>query len=775
MYAKCDALTKAKEVFNELPQRNVIVWNTLIAGYVQWGFSDVAVSCYDQMLLERLCPDVVTFTSILKACAGIGAHEKGYAVHDSVAKFGLLDSDVYLCTALVDFYAKCGSLKEAQLVFDKLPVQELVTWNALIAGYTWHGYAEVAIKCYKRMQSKCIHANTSTFVTLLKSCGMIGALDEGLDLHASILRYHLLQTEKVGSALIEMYIECGMLERAKEVFEELLHRSESVWNSLIGGCADKKHVGESFRLFARMQCEGHCPDAITYTCIIKGSCTTGGLVQGMETHARIVGNGFLESEPTIGTPLVHMYAKFGLMKFAQENFSRIRDPTIVSRTALIGGYVQLGHFEEALSSYTQMQLEGFYPNAVTFSCMLKACGSVKALAEGQKMHAQITRIGILQECSTEKALYIPACHDAEHIHVGSALKTLECTQNAHDCEAFPCLGQVKNEQNFEDFDILSCILKVCNSTEPRYNHRKVHSEALQRQILLEQDVIVATSLIDMYSKCGMLSDAQKSFDLLPVHDLVLWNALITGYAQQAQGAEALHYFESMQLEGFAPNLVTYSCILKVCGKLGAMYRGQEMHDEIVRQGFSKDEIIVSNTLIGMYCDCGMLHEAQDTFNRIGTYDLISYNSLLMGLAQSGESKVAFSLLERMLAEGYNPDTITCIYLLTVCSHSGLFDEAQVILKNMNFTYGVNLDFEHLTCIVDCLGRAGCLDKIVILVKEMPFHSSSLMWHCVLGACRNEGNVELGQWALWNALEHFESDVGAYVCMHNIFGVAAACN
>eukprot|EP00250_Pteridium_aquilinum_P020259 c24766_g14_i3 orf=338-1072(+) len=179
MYAKCGALAKAEELLDGLRVPDVFSWNAIIAGYTHQGKGGDALNCFERMRLEGLSPDEVTFTSISKACGSIGAANKGEQIHDRIAKQGLLEGNIVLGTALVDMYAKCGSLEKAQHVLNKLPFRDVVSWNSLIAGYAQEGQGEQALNCFEQMQREGLSPNTVTFTCILKACGNIGAADKG--------------------------------------------------------------------------------------------------------------------------------------------------------------------------------------------------------------------------------------------------------------------------------------------------------------------------------------------------------------------------------------------------------------------------------------------------------------------------------------------------------------------------------------------------------------------------------------------------------------------
>ncbi|MCO5557222.1 hypothetical protein L7F22_010782 [Adiantum nelumboides] len=256
MYAKCGALCQARAVLKELPSRNSISWSALIAGYSQKGRGHQALECYEQMQHEGISPDAVTYVCILKACAVIQAFHKGKEIHEEVMRHGLLEHEIIVGGALIDMYAQCGALPQAQSVLEKLPSRNIVCWNALIAGYAQKGQGQQALGCFQRMLQESICPDGVTYVCILKACAVIEAIDKGKQIHEQILRQGLLQHDVVlGGALVDMYVQCGALSQAHSALKKLPSRNVECWNALITGYARNEHGQQALECLEQMQRE----------------------------------------------------------------------------------------------------------------------------------------------------------------------------------------------------------------------------------------------------------------------------------------------------------------------------------------------------------------------------------------------------------------------------------------------------------------------------------------------------------------------------------------
>jgi pentatricopeptide repeat protein len=326
---------------------------------------------------------------------------------------------------------------------------------------------------------------------------------------------------------------------------------------------------------------------------------------------------------------------------------------------------------------------------------------------------------------------------------------------------------MKSEGLYPDAFTFSCGLKACCMTSTGNMGEALHDE-LNRKGLGGSDLVIGNTLVKMYTKSGSLEDAQTVFDQLPACDVITWNVLIAGYSEHGHSEESLRYFEQMQLKGLCANAITYACVLRGCGDIGASNKGLEIHVEIVKKGLLEREPMTGNSLLDMYAKCGLLSSAEQMFDSLAVHDLASWNSLAAGYSQLGETGKLIRFFKRMVSDGVRPDQITFLILLGACSRTGLFDISQTYFEAMNEHYGIIPSLKHQTCVVDLLGRVGELELAIGMIKRIPFYPNLAIWHMVLDACRNGGNLELGKQAFEHAVCLDENDAGAYVLMTQIY-------
>ncbi|CAD6203924.1 unnamed protein product [Miscanthus lutarioriparius] len=238
MYAKLSKIDAAQMVFDNLPDRDVVSWNTLITGYMQNGLSNEAIRIYNDMQNhEGLKPIQGTFVSVLPAYSNLGALQQGMRMHALSIKTGL-NLDVYVSTCLIDLYAKCGKLVEAMLLFEHMPRRSTGPWNAIIAGLGVHGHGAKALNLFSQMQQEGIKPDNVTFVSLLAACSHAGLVDQGRSFFDSMQTvYGIVPIAKHYACMVDMLGRAGQLDKAFEFIQGMPIKPDSaVWGALLGAC-----------------------------------------------------------------------------------------------------------------------------------------------------------------------------------------------------------------------------------------------------------------------------------------------------------------------------------------------------------------------------------------------------------------------------------------------------------------------------------------------------------------------------------------------------------
>ncbi|XP_026664771.2 pentatricopeptide repeat-containing protein At4g13650 [Phoenix dactylifera] len=380
LYVKCAAIETAHEFFNTTDRENVVLWNVMLVAYGQMGNLRKSFDLFYQMQVEGVQPNQYTYPSILRTCTYVGALDLGEQIHTLTIKTGF-ELNVYVSSVLIDMYSKCGQLKSARAILERLTEKDVVSWTAMIAGYAQHELYVEALRTFEEMQIHGIRPDNIGLASAISACAGIKAIEQGLQIHAQACISGYSTDISVGNALINLYARCGRIEEAYSALETVEVKDEISWNGLISGLAQSGHCEEALKVFLQMDREGVKASSFTFGSAVSASANMADIKQGKQIHARIIKTGF-DSEIEVSNALVSLYAKCGSIEDAKMGFFGMSGRNEVSWNAMITGYSQHGCGREALKLFEKMKQEDLKPNGVTFIGVLAACSHVGLVNEG---------------------------------------------------------------------------------------------------------------------------------------------------------------------------------------------------------------------------------------------------------------------------------------------------------------------------------------------------------------------------------------------------------
>lgn len=584
MYLNFGRISDARFVFDEMPHRDLVAWNTMIAGYAKHEHVEEALQCYVQMREQGVTPDARTFVGLLQACVALAVMEEdnntdnqrikivslqlGKCVHAEILRIGLLFNK-FVCSSLVHLYASCGSIIDARCMFDAFSQDSVVSWTAMISAYAQEKQSNSVIELYHRMLQEGVCPNDRTFVSMLRVCSTLAVVEEetsidrqvikvaamgmGRKLHAEICRRGYANDPFVCSSLVSMYSSCGSLLDAEIVFDLLTWPDVVSWTAMISSYAQQEQAERVLQLYDEMQQMGTRPNNWTLVSVLKACASFGsgdqvnhealsvndsaGLYKGRLVHAEVVRTGY-DSDPFVGNALVHMYASCGSREDALHVFHSLSSRDVVSWTAMIGAYAQ-DEQEKAWQLYVSMKEEGVEPNEPTFLCMLKASSSAGALHWCSQVHNAILESGMV------------------------------------------CSGNL------------------------------------------------VTALIHAYAKCGEIETAHALFDSLCKPDVVSWTALIAAYARSGDSRMSLQLYEAMRVAGVKPNEATLVAVLSACSHTGLVSEGMQYFQSMTTVDGIRATREHYACILDLLGRAGNLDQAEDLLAKIpGKKDMAVWLSLL---------------------------------------------------------------------------------------------------------------------------------------------------
>ncbi|XP_051133457.1 putative pentatricopeptide repeat-containing protein At3g05240 [Andrographis paniculata] len=250
MYAKCREVESARKLFDELPKEDIEHWNAMIHVYIEHGFAQKALELLDQMKVRGLEFDEVTLLGLVMACRDTGQLHRGIIAHSIVEKDAIFKKSVVLGNALIDMYAKCGSLERARAVFDGMPQRDIVSWTSMIVGYAVNGEGKKSLATFEQMRAEKLPPNSVTFVGVLLACDHAGLIDEGIRLYETMSEVYRIepQIEHCG-CIVDMLARGGRIEEARRFVKNMpVAPNALIWRILVSGCRVHGRVDSGLNL-----------------------------------------------------------------------------------------------------------------------------------------------------------------------------------------------------------------------------------------------------------------------------------------------------------------------------------------------------------------------------------------------------------------------------------------------------------------------------------------------------------------------------------------------
>lgn len=630
------------------------------------------------------------------------------------------------------------------------------------------------------------------FASSLEKCVDIRSLRK---VHAFILTQGFDKDIYIGSKLLNCYANSGSLSESRWVFDKIINRNLSLWNSAIVGYFRSSHFEEVLQLYLKLKSQGIGIDSSAITFGLKSCTELEDVELGRGIHGDAVKVGLNDGKFT-GSSLVVLYSRCGSMDDAKGAFDEILDKDVVAYTAMVTGYAKhsdsRAHMAFRIAS--SMWREGLDANRVTLVSLLQASGHLKALRKGKAVHGYALRRGIglsdevfntslvdmYSRCNASASAACILNQTGRTVASWNAMIAglIHCGQSSEALQSF-CL--MVKEANFSPDSItLANVLKACSDLNYAYKVTSIHAYLFRRDISL--DIVVTTALIDLYSRCGKIKKARLIFDELILRDEILYNVMISGYLQNNEVEEAIKMFREMVKAGIRPDSVTVLSFLSAFADLRDMRKGRWIHGIAVRN-FPYTEIDVSNQIIDMYAKWGYTDTARRFFDLLNGKDLVSWTSMMMGYVNFGKGNEALALFQLMRRTGEKPDSVTLITLLQALSQMGCLAEVKEIhgyiyrtclekdvatVNSMIMTYAKcgRLDigqavFNSLVeggltswnTMIAAYGIHGYCREVLELFHRMPGESiipDEMTFTSVLSACSHAGLVEEG-WKIFRSM------------------------
>lgn len=642
-------------LFDLMPERDVVSWNTLISSYLKKGGHKICIDIFLQITKGGPLFDHTTLAMVLKCCSFMEDFNLGIQIHGLAVKMGF-DGDMVSGSALIDMYAKCKYLDDSLRFFCEMPEKNWVCWSAIIAGFVQNDQFVDGLELFKEMQRQGVGVSQSTYASVFRSCAGVSALSLGCQLHAHALKTDFGTDVVVATATLDMYAKCQKLADSRKIFNLLTRRGVQSYNALIVGYVQSAQGFEAFELFQLLRTSNFFFDEVS----LSGVFTACGLIKelstGCQLHGLAIKSNF-QLNICVANAILDMYGKCGSIAGAQGVFDEMLRRDAVSWNAIIAAYEQNGFEQETLCLFASMLASGMEPDEFTYGSVLKASSGKQPSKCGMEIHGRVIKSGMGFHSFVGSTLVDMYC---KHGMIDEAMKLhyrLE-QQNMVSWNAiitgFLLQNQNEEAQRFFAFMLAmgiepdnftyATVLDTCANLANVGLGKQIHAQIIKHE--LQSDVYIVSTLVDMYSKCGNMQDSQLMFERAPKRDFVTWNAMICGYAYHGFAEEALRVFEEMKTENVKPNHATFVAVLRACGHMGLVEKGWDYF-------------------------CSMCSHGLDP-------QLEHYSCMVDILGKSGQVGKALKLIEDM---PFVADDVIWRTLLSVCK---MYGNVEVAEKAANF-------------------------------------------------------------------------------------------
>ncbi|XP_074282829.1 putative pentatricopeptide repeat-containing protein At3g25060, mitochondrial [Silene latifolia] len=379
-YSCFGEIKSARQLFDELPNRGVEASNAMIVAYSRAGCYDDVLGLYRNMVDEGIRPDSSSFTVAIKACASLCDFESGAEIWRQAVGFGY-KYDMFVGSSVLNLFAKGGRMEEAKVVFEGMPMKDLVYWTTMITGFVKCGNGMEAIRVFRQMREQGLEGDVVVMLGLIQACTNVGDIKAGISVHGYLIRRNINIDVFIYTSLLDMCAKNGYLNLAYRIFSAMPQKNVVCWSALISGYAQNGFAGEALELLVNMQRVGYRPDLATLVSALLACSHVGYLKKGKSIHAYIIRR--QDFECVSATALIDMYSKCGTLLLARFVFDMISSRDVILWNSMIASYGIHGHGTAALEVFLQMVKTNSKPDDATFASLLSALGHSGFVEEGK--------------------------------------------------------------------------------------------------------------------------------------------------------------------------------------------------------------------------------------------------------------------------------------------------------------------------------------------------------------------------------------------------------
>ncbi|KAL8157329.1 hypothetical protein AgCh_002143 [Apium graveolens] len=577
--------------------------------------------------------------------------------------------------------------------------------------------------------------------------------------------------------LVSMYGKLGQAKSARKVFVQMSDPDFYTCKGMIRCYFNNDLYKDVIEFYDCLRGFVRENDNGVFSMVLKACSELRDLGAGKKVHCHVVKAGSPDSFVLNG--LVDVYAKCGEVGSSRRVFDEIVDRDVICWTSMIVAYVKNDCAEQGLRVFNVMRSGLVRGNLYTLGSLVTACTKLGALHQGKWVHGYIVKYGIVLNSHLVTALVdmyskCGVISDARGIFdecciidlVSWTSMIVGYTQQGHPEQALKLFTDKKWVGISPNSVTLASVISACRQADNSKFGRLVHGFGLKLGL---EDANVSSALVGMYAKCDMMEDANNLFKTISNKDVITWNSIMSGYAQNGHAYEALKLFYQMRLIDLRPDAVTLVTVLSVCASVAALHIGYALHAHSIKVGLlSCNNVYIGTALLNFYAKCGDAESARLIFDGMEDKNQFTWNAVIGGYGMQGDCSGSLTLFNDMLKEEMEPNGITFTTVLSACSHAGMVDEGKRYFSLMCQKYNFKPSMEHYVCMVDLLSRAGRLEEAQDFIEKMPIQPDVTVLGAFLHGCNLHSGYNLGELALGRLLELNPNEASYYVLMSKLY-------
>lgn len=703
-YAQNGLLHEAKSLFDAFRGKNVRTWTILLTGYARHGLIHEAELVF-QSMPER---NIVSWNAMIGGYVRIGDMRKVRKLFDKMP-----ERNVVSWNQIVTGYCHSGMVVEARELFDRMEERNSVSWMVMISGYVEIGEYREAWGVFFRMLRSGVRPDQAIFVVAFSTITWLDNLELLESLRTMAIKTGYESDVLVGTAILNAYTRNGSLEPAFRFFETMPGKNEYSWTSMISAFSQCGRFNDAIALYERTSQKS----VAIQTVIITAFAQKGRIQEARNKFEEIV-----NPNVVAWNAMVAAYVHNGMLEEAKDTFLRMPVRNAVSWAAMIAGLAQNGQSTEALELFAELHRSKTVPNHSSFTSALFACSNIGFVKVGRQIHSLAIKmrcqynlfvgnglISMYAKCKgiNDVALLFNKMKNkdtvswnslisgfVENYMLDDARKTFE-RMPERDVVSWTTIISGYEQAGLEDVafklfcdmlslgmkpneSTISSLLSGCASLGTTRPGEQIH--ALTYKLGLNSCLFVCNALITMYFKCGSL-EGLSVFEEMISQDMVTWNAVLVGCAQNGLGKEAIEIFKRMEAAGILPNEITFTGILCACSHAGFVVEGWKYFSSMKHQGITPS-VQHYTCMVDLLGRAGKLSDAEALIESMPVnQDCVIWEALLHACRIHGNLELAQKIAGRLVDMGTSRPG-TYVILSNVFACKGLWEKVLEIRNTM---------------------------------------------------------------------------------------------